>query len=75
MKKPVIRLTHEARSKARHPEAVLKAAEAALNAAGGGDIHFAPFKAEGRQFALSSRVIIEVDWLPNRVPHRVLRQR
>ena len=73
MAKITIRLTRMAAEKSRNPEDLKKAAEAAFAAAGSGDIHFALFKANGQQFALSSRTIIEVDWLPNRVPARVLR--
>jgi hypothetical protein len=68
-----IRLTRTAAEKARDRAAVEKAALATFEAAGRGDIHFAAFKANGQQFALSTRSIVEVDWLPNRVPQRVLR--
>ena len=73
MRKPTIRLSREAQTRARNRDDVTKAAEAAFAAAGGGDIHFALFKANGQQFALSSRTIVEVEWLPNRVPDRVIR--
>jgi hypothetical protein len=68
-----IRLSKNAAAKARNREAVERAAIAAFEAAGKGDIHFAAFKANGQQFALSTRSIIEVEWLPNRVPEKVLR--
>ncbi len=68
-----IRLSRNAAARARDREAVEKAAIAAFEAAGRGDIHFAVFKANGQQFALSSRSVIDVEWLPNRVPARVLR--
>ena len=50
-----------------------KAALQAFEAAGRGDIFSAPFEANGQKFALSSRMIIEVDWVPNRMPAKVLR--
>lgn len=68
-----IRLSKTAAAKARNREDVERAAVAAFEAAGKGDIHFAPFKANGQQFALSTRAVIDVEWLPNRVPERVLR--
>ena len=74
MRKIVIRLTRDARFRAIKPELVEQAALAAFEAAGRGEIHFAPFTAGGNQYALSSRMILEVDWLPNRVPSRVLRR-
>jgi hypothetical protein len=74
MRKITIRLTRDARFRAVKPELVEKAALAAFEAAGRGEIHFAPFTAGGNQYALSSRMILEVDWLPNRVPDRVLRR-
>lgn len=73
MKKVTIHLRREAMAHAANPEKVRKAAQAAYEASGGGDIHIVPFIAEGRQYALSSRIIIEVDWLPNRLPKRVIR--
>jgi hypothetical protein len=73
MPKPSIRLSPAARAKARDVHMVARAALEAFEAAGKGDIHFARFTAGGRQFALSTRTVIEVDWLPNRVPDKVLR--
>jgi hypothetical protein len=73
MRKITIRLSREARFRALKPELVERAALAAFGAAGRGEIHFAPFTAGGTQYALSSRMILEIDWLPNRVPQRVLR--
>jgi hypothetical protein len=68
-----IRLTRNAAEKTRDRNALEKAAVAAFDKAGRGDIYCAPFEANGQRFALSSRMIIEVDWLPNRIPPRVLR--
>jgi hypothetical protein len=68
-----IRLTRNAAEKTRNRLALEKAALAAFDRAGRGDIYCAPFEANGQHFALSSRMIIEVDWLPNRIPPRVLR--
>ena len=73
MSKISIRLSRTAAEKARKPDDVRATAVAAYKAAGGGDIFFFAFKANGQQFALSSRTIIEVEWLPNRVPDRVIR--
>jgi hypothetical protein len=73
MARITIRLTADARRRARNREEVERAALAAFEAAGRGEIHFAPFLTAGHQYALSSRMILEVDWLPNRVPDRVLR--
>lgn len=73
MTKISVRLTRDARAKARNAEAVERAALAAFDAAGRGEIKFVRFMAAGNQYALSSRMILEVDWLPNRVPDRVLR--
>ena len=74
MGKVSIRLSKAAAEKARKPDDLKQAAIAAFQAAGAGDIFFVAFKANGQQFALSSRTIIEVDWLPNRVPGRVIRR-
>jgi hypothetical protein len=68
MSKITIRLSREAETKARNPQQVEQAGRAAFANAEGGDIYCLPFKVNGQQFALSSRTIIEVDWLPNRVP-------
>jgi hypothetical protein len=73
MAKIAIRLTRNAAEKTRDRLALEKAAVAAFEKAGRGDIYCAPFEANGQRFALSSRMIIEVDWLPNRIPPRVLR--
>jgi hypothetical protein len=67
-----IRLTRSAAEKSRNRDA-LQRALAAFDAAGRGDILCLPFEASGQRFALSSRMIIEIDWLPNRIPQRVLR--
>jgi hypothetical protein len=74
MAKVSIRLSRNATEKARKPDDLKAAALAAFQAAGAGDIYFALFKSNGQQFALSSRTIIEVDWVPNRLPQRVIRQ-
>ena len=74
MPKVSIRLSKTAAEKARKPDDLKQAALAAFQAAGAGEIFFAAFRANGQQFALSSRTIIEVDWLPNRVPDKIIRQ-
>ena len=68
-----IRFSKTAADKARDRQAVENAALAAYDAAGRGDIECLAFKANGQQFALSTRSVIDVEWLPNRVPPRVLR--
>lgn len=73
MPRPSIRLSKEARAKARDADAVVRATLEAFAAAGKGEIHFARFIADGRQFAMSTRIVIDVEWLPNRVPDKVLR--
>lgn len=73
MVKITIRLTRSATEKSRKIEDVRRAAAAAFEAAGRGEIHCLAFTANGQQFALSSRTILEVDWLPNRIPPRVIR--
>ena len=74
MPKVSIRLSMNAAEKARKPDDLKQAALAAFQAAGAGDIYFALFKSNGQQFALSSRTIIEVDWVPNRLPDKIIRQ-
>lgn len=74
MAKISIRLTRDAAEKSRNHDDLKKAALAAFEKAGKGDIYFAPFEANGQRFALSSRSVIEVEWLPNRVPSRVVRE-
>jgi hypothetical protein len=73
MAKISIRLTRNAADKSRNQEVLKRAALAAFDEAGRGDILCLPFEASGQRFALSSRMIIEIDWLPNRIPQRVLR--
>jgi hypothetical protein len=73
MAKISIRLTRNAAEKSRNQEVLKRAALAAFDEAGRGDILCLPFEASGQRFALSSRMIIEIDWLPNRIPQRVLR--
>jgi hypothetical protein len=74
MAKISIRLTRNAAEKSRNQEALRRAALAAFEQAGRGDILCLPFEASGQRFALSSRMIIEIDWLPNRIPQRALRE-
>lgn len=74
MGKITIRLNPSAANKSQNPEALKKAALAAFEKAGRGDIFCLPFEANGKRFALSSRMVIDVDWLPNRIPDRPLRE-
>lgn len=72
-----IRLSKTTAEKVTRPAdlaALKEAAVGAYRAAGAGDIYFALFRVNGRQFALSSRTILDVEWLPNRLPDRVIRQ-
>jgi hypothetical protein len=73
MAKISIRLTRNAAEKSRNQDSLKRAALMAFEQAGRGDIFCMPFEANGQKFALSSRMIIEVDWVPNRLPARVLR--
>lgn len=73
MVKVTVRIGKSAEGKVRDIAKLRNAALEAYQAAGGGEILCLPFKAEGRQFALSSRMIVEVDFLPNRIPARPLR--
>jgi hypothetical protein len=73
MAKISIRLTRNAAEKSRNHDNLKKAALAAFEAAGRGDIFCVPFEANGQKFALASRMIIEVDWVPNRIPAKALR--
>lgn len=68
-----IRLNRSAAEKTRNIDTLKKAALAAYEKAGRGDIFCLPFEANGQRFALSSRMVIEVDWLPHRIPDRALR--
>jgi hypothetical protein len=74
MPKVSIRLSKNAIEKARKPDELKEAALAAFQAAGAGDIYFALFRSNGQQFALSSRTVVEVDWVPNRLPDKIIRQ-
>lgn len=77
MPKVSVRLSKTAAEKVRKPsdlQALRDAAVVAHRAAGSGDIFFALFMSNGRQFALSSRTVIEVEWVPNRLPDKVIRQ-
>lgn len=73
MKRPIYRFTREAAQHAANLEKVREKAALAHAAVGGGEILFLPFKAEGKQFALYARTIIEIGWFPHRAPARALR--
>ena len=60
MAKISIRLTRSAAEKSRNQEVLKRAALAAFEQAGRGDILCLPFEASGQRFALSSRMVIEV---------------
>ena len=70
-----VRLGRSAAEKARKPDDVKKAALEAFATAGGGYIYAAPFSVSGQNFVLSSRTIVDVEWLPGRIPAKVLRER
>jgi len=74
MAKVSVRLTRDARARSGNPEAVRQGAVAALRGAGPGEVWFLPFEVDGQRFALSSRIVVEVDWFPHRVPQRLLRR-
>ena len=74
MKKLSIKLARSTEVGKINPENLRAAASAAFEAAGGGEIEFLAFHHHGKQYALSSRHIVEVDLFPNRVPNRVIRK-
>ena len=74
MKKLSIHLSRHALEKARRPDEIRGAAIAAYQAAGGGDVFCLAFTAGGQQFALSSRTVIDVDWLSGRIPPKAIRE-
>lgn len=73
MVKLSVRIGKSAEGKFRDIQKLRKSALEAYLAAGGGEIFCLPFKAEGKQFALSSRMVVDIDFLPNRIPPRLLR--
>ena len=76
MRKFAVHLTPAARDVCRDQEAVRRAAQSALSTLDApGDVQFLKFTSEGKQFALSARLVIDVDFFPNRVPDRVIRRK
>ena len=73
MVKVSVRIGKSAEGKFRNIEKLRKSALEAYQTAGGGEIFCLPFNAEGKQFALSSRLVLDVDFLPNRIPAKPLR--
>lgn len=74
-KKSKVFLGVSARSSARNDESLSKQAEAvaaALTVPAG--IEFAKFDHRGRTYALSARIVVEVDLLESRVPDVVVRE-
>ena len=74
MVKVSIRVSKDAAKKSRNHIDLKKDALDAFQAAGCGDIYCLPFRSAGRQFALSSRMVLDIDFLPNRVPARPLKE-
>lgn len=73
MVKISVRIGKSAEGKFRNIEKLRKSALEAYQTVGGGEIFCLPFTAEGKQFALSSRLVLDIDFLPNRIPPRPLR--
>lgn len=70
-----VHLTPAARKACGDPEALRRAVSSAL---GGVDrpqeVDFMAFRCEGAPFALSARLVIDVDHFPHRVPDRIIRR-
>lgn len=73
MVKVSVLIGKSAEGKFRNIETLRKSALQAYQTAGGGEIFCLPFNAEGKQFALSSRTVLDIDFLPNRIPPKPLR--
>jgi len=73
MVKISVRIGKSAEGKFRNVEKLRTSALEAYRTAGGGEIFCLPFNVEGKQFALSSRLVLDVDFLPNRIPPKPLR--
>ena len=70
-----VHLTRAARDGGIDQEAIRAAAKAALaRIASPADIQFLQFKVGGTSFAMSARLVVEVDMFPHRVPDRVIRR-
>ena len=65
-------LTRAAREAGVPVDQLNGAALAAAADAKGGEIWFRAFRVHGRQFALSTRLVVEVDLFPHRAPKTVL---
>jgi hypothetical protein len=73
MHKVKVYLTRAARDEAIPDVVIQKAAEEAIKKArASGNILFLKFKVRGKWFALSSKLIVEVDRFPHRVPDLVI---
>ena len=73
MKNPChIVFTHAARETGIPVDELQKAAVAAAGCPKAADTWFKAFRVKGRQFALSTRMIVEVDYFPHRTPVDVL---
>ena len=70
-----VHLTPAARDGGIDQAAIRTAAKAALAQVGSpADIQFLQFKIGGTSFALSARLVVEVDAFPHRAPDRVIRR-
>ena len=75
MRKVSVHLTNAAREACSDPDILRKAAQAAIGSVEApGSIEFLKFTSKGKQFAISARLVIDVDYFPNRVPDRVIRR-
>lgn len=75
MKKHTVRLTQEAAFRLGDTFKIKQVAIEAAEKAGDREVKFLTFTHGGKQYALSTRTIIEVDWFPHRVPKKVIRNR
>ncbi len=70
----IVHLTRAARDGGIEQEAIRAAAKAALARIGSPvDIQFLQFKVGSTSFAMSARMVVEVDVFPHKVPDRVIR--
>ena len=70
-----VHLTRAARDGGIDQEAIRAAAKAAIGRIGSpADIQFLQFKVGGTSFAMSARLVVEVDVFPHQVPDRVIRR-
>jgi hypothetical protein len=66
-------LTPAARAAGVPVDELHQAAVSASRSAGDEPIWFQAIRVRGKQFAIATRVVIEVDYLPNRVPEAIVK--